>query len=70
MRLLLLGILIRCFGRCVIIRISLILPRSHIRWDEALEPNGPLKPGIVEKIRRQFGDDPARWRREMEADVG
>ena len=23
---------------------------------------------MIEKIRRQFGDDPARWRREMEAE--
>ena len=42
--------------------------RSHITWTEALEPNGPLKTSIIEKIKRQFGDDPARWRREMEAD--
>jgi phage FluMu gp28-like protein len=42
--------------------------RSHVAWNDALEPNGPLKPAIVEKIRRQFGDDPQRWRREMEAE--
>ena len=42
--------------------------RTHISWQQALEPNGPLKSGIIEKIRRQFGDDPARWRREMEAE--
>jgi phage FluMu gp28-like protein len=42
--------------------------RSHVRWSDALEPNGPLKPAIVEKIKRQFGDDPQRWRREMEAE--
>jgi phage FluMu gp28-like protein len=42
--------------------------RSHVRWDNALEPNGPLRLAIVEKIRRQFGDDPQRWRREMEAE--
>jgi phage FluMu gp28-like protein len=40
--------------------------RSHVSWESAVEPNGPLKPAIVEKIRRQF--DPARWRREMEAE--
>lgn len=42
--------------------------RLHFSWERALEPNGPLKPVIIEKIKRQFGDDPARWRREMEAE--
>jgi phage FluMu gp28-like protein len=42
--------------------------RSHVDFHQAMEPNGPLKPAIIEKIKRQFGDDPARWRREMEAE--
>ena len=42
--------------------------QSHLHWNDALEPKGPLKPAIVEKIKRQFGDDPQRWRREMEAE--
>ncbi len=42
--------------------------RLHLGWEKALEPDGPLKPAIIEKIKRQFGDDPARWRREMEAE--
>jgi phage FluMu gp28-like protein len=42
--------------------------RSHVAWSDALEPNGPLKSAIVDKIRRQFGDDPQRWRREMDAE--
>ena len=42
--------------------------RSHVSWQDALEPNGPLNPQIVERIRRQFGEDPGRWRREMEAE--
>jgi phage FluMu gp28-like protein len=42
--------------------------RLHFSWERALEPNGPLKPAIIEKIKRQFGDDPARWQREMEAE--
>ena len=42
--------------------------RHHFVWDKALFPDGPLKEAIVEKIRRQFGEDPARWRREMEAE--
>ena len=42
--------------------------RLHVSWQQALEPNGPLKKGILEKIRKQFGEDPSRWRREMEAE--
>ncbi len=42
--------------------------RMHFSYEKALEPDGPLKPAIIEKIRKQFGDDPARWRREMEAE--
>ncbi|MDH5754076.1 MAG: hypothetical protein OEY95_02555 [Candidatus Bathyarchaeota archaeon] len=33
-----------------------------------MEPNGPLDEGTLEKIRRQFGDGPWRWKREMEAE--
>jgi hypothetical protein len=33
-----------------------------------MEPNGPLKPAIIQKIRTQMGDDPIRWRREMMAE--
>ncbi len=42
--------------------------RSHVRWSEALAPNGPWYPAMVEKIKLQFGDDPQRWSREMEAE--
>jgi len=42
--------------------------RLHVTWEQAQEPNGPLKKSILDKIRRQFGEDPSRWRREMEAD--
>jgi phage FluMu gp28-like protein len=42
--------------------------RLHFSYEKALEPEGPLKQAIVDKIKRQFGDDPARWRREMEAE--
>jgi phage FluMu gp28-like protein len=41
---------------------------SHVTWKQAMEPNGPLKPAIIEKIKKQFGDDSSRWRREMEAE--
>ena len=42
--------------------------RLHVTWEQAVEPNGPLKKSILDKIRKQFGEDPARWRREMEAE--
>jgi phage FluMu gp28-like protein len=42
--------------------------RYHISWEQTIEPNGPLSPSIIEKIRRQFGNDSTRWRREMEAE--
>jgi hypothetical protein len=42
--------------------------RHHFGWEKALEPAGPLNPQMIERIRRQFGDDPQRWRREMEAE--
>ncbi|MCW4004811.1 MAG: terminase family protein [Candidatus Bathyarchaeota archaeon] len=41
---------------------------SHVTVEQAMEPNGPLKPSIIQKIRTQMGDDPIRWRREMEAE--
>jgi phage FluMu gp28-like protein len=41
---------------------------SHITVEKALYPNGPLKPGIIKKIKTQMGEDPSRWRREMEAE--
>jgi phage FluMu gp28-like protein len=42
--------------------------RSHVRWSDAMTPDGPWVPAMVEKVKRQFGDDPSRWRREMEAE--
>jgi len=42
--------------------------RHHFTYERALAPNGPLSPEMVTRIKRQFGDDPARWRREMEAE--
>lgn len=41
---------------------------SHVTYESALSPNGPLKPQIVEQIRTQMGDDPSRWKREMMAE--
>ena len=42
--------------------------RHHVTWERALEPNGPLKKSILDKIRKQYRDDPSRWRREYEAE--
>lgn len=39
--------------------------RHKVPYTEALPPNGPLTPGIVEAIKEQLQGDPARWRREM-----
>ncbi len=42
--------------------------RHHVTYLDALEPNGPLKPEILERVKRQLSVDPWRWRREMEAE--
>ena len=42
--------------------------RHHVSWERVIEPDGPWKRSFLEKIRRQFGEDPSRWRREMEAE--
>jgi phage FluMu gp28-like protein len=42
--------------------------RSHVTWQQALEPNGPLDRVTVGIIRKQLSEDPWRWKREMEAD--
>jgi len=42
--------------------------RHHVSYMDALAPNGPLQPEIVESLRVQMKADPWRWRREMEAE--
>ena len=42
--------------------------KSHITWQQALEPNGPLKQQILNRIKRQLEGNPWRWKREMEAE--
>jgi phage FluMu gp28-like protein len=42
--------------------------KTHVTWQQALEPNGPLKHQILNRIRKQLEGDPARWKREMEAE--
>jgi phage FluMu gp28-like protein len=41
---------------------------SHVTFEQALKPNGPLKPEIIEQIKTQMGDDLSRWQREMMAE--
>src|SRR6266849_7362585 len=42
--------------------------RHHVSYLDALEPNGPLKREILEKLKQQLAGDPWRWRREMEGE--
>jgi phage FluMu gp28-like protein len=42
--------------------------KSHTTYQQALEPNGPLKHEIIQKIKRQLEKDPWRWQREMNAE--
>jgi phage FluMu gp28-like protein len=42
--------------------------KTHVTWQQALEPDGPLKQQILNRIKRQLEGDPARWKREMEAE--
>ncbi len=41
---------------------------SHVTYEQALSPKGPLKPNIIAQIKTQMGDDPSRWQREMQAE--
>lgn len=41
---------------------------SHVTYEQALYPNGPLKQNIIGQIKTQMGDDFSRWQREMMAD--
>jgi len=41
---------------------------SHVTYEQALWPNGPLKPNIIGQIKTQMGDDFSRWQREMMAE--
>jgi len=42
--------------------------KTHTTWQQATEPNGPLKQTILQKIKRQLEGNPWRWKREMEAE--
>lgn len=42
--------------------------RLHVSWEQAMAPKGPLKENIIAEIKKMFGEDQMRWRREMEAE--
>jgi len=42
--------------------------RHHVSFHDALEPNGPLRKGLLEKLESQMQEDPWRWQREMLAE--
>ncbi|MEM3054549.1 MAG: terminase family protein, partial [Candidatus Bathyarchaeia archaeon] len=42
--------------------------KSHVTYEQALEPKGPLKHEILKKIKRQLEGNPWRWQREMLAE--
>jgi len=42
--------------------------KSHVTWQQALEPNGPLTHRKAEQLKEEYSDDPWRWKREMEAE--
>jgi phage FluMu gp28-like protein len=42
--------------------------KTHVTYQQALEPNGPLKQQILNRIKKQLEGDPCRWKREMEAE--
>src|SRR5437870_2850904 len=42
--------------------------RHHVSFHDALEPNGPLKRGILEKLERQMREEPWSWQRELMAE--
>ncbi len=42
--------------------------RHHVSFHDAIEPKGPLKQAILEKLERQMQGDPWRWQREMLAE--
>jgi phage FluMu gp28-like protein len=41
---------------------------SHVTVEQALSPNGPLKPSVIQQIKTQIGQDSSRWQREMMAE--
>lgn len=42
--------------------------KSHVTWEQALEPNGPLRKRKFEQLKEEYADDQYRWQREMMAE--
>jgi len=42
--------------------------KSHVTWQQALEPNGPLTKRKADQLKEEYADDQFRWKREMEAE--
>ncbi|MBN1245517.1 hypothetical protein JXA31_07985 [Candidatus Bathyarchaeota archaeon] len=42
--------------------------KNHITWQQALEPNGPIKTRWLQEKKKEYEADPCRWKREMEAE--
>jgi phage FluMu gp28-like protein len=42
--------------------------KSHVTWEDALEPKGPLKQRKVNQLKEEYAGDPFRWQREMMAE--
>jgi len=42
--------------------------KTHVTYQQATEPNGPLKQQTLNRIKHQLEGDPCRWKREMEAE--
>jgi len=42
--------------------------KSHVTWQQALEPNGPLTKRKVDQLKEEYADDQFRWQREMMAE--
>ncbi len=42
--------------------------RHRTSYRDAIEPNGPIKPDVLEQVRGQYSGDESRWVREMEAE--
>lgn len=42
--------------------------KSHVTWEQALEPNGPMRRKWLEDRKQEYEGDPWRWKRELEAE--
>lgn len=42
--------------------------KSHVTWQQALKPKGPITQQWLDKKRKEYEGDPWRWRREMLAE--